>query len=280
MKIGVVSDLHLEFGDLDLPNHDNIDVLVLSGDICVAEDLYRHPADANLVPSAIAQDPRRQTAVRYREFIKKCADRFPHVIYIMGNHEHYHGVWERTATVIEDLVSPYGNVYFLEQANRVIDGVEFIGATLWTDCNRHDPVTMYSLKGAMNDYRVILRSHNGYNRLRPEDTLRCHQRSLAYVQQCLSQPQGHPTVVCTHHAPSRASTHPRYRDDTLMNGGYSSELSDLILDNPQIALWTHGHTHEPFDYMIGPTRVVCNPRGYVGHERDPNDTYLAHVVEI
>jgi hypothetical protein len=51
-----------------------------------------------------------------------------------------------------------------------------------------------------------------------------------------------------------------------MNGAYSSDLSDLILDHPQIKFWTHGHTHDQFDYMIGSTRVVCNPRGYKGYE--------------
>ena len=52
-----------------------------------------------------------------------------------------------------------------------------------------------------------------------------------------------------------------------MNGGYASDLSDLILDNPQIKFWTHGHIHTQFDYMIGTTRILCNPRGYAGYER-------------
>jgi hypothetical protein len=65
-----------------------------------------------------------------------------------------------------------------------------------------------------------------------------------------------------------------------MNGGYCSNLEEFILDHPQIRLWTHGHMHDPSDYMIGETRVVCNPRGYVGYERNPNETYLAAVIEI
>ena len=51
-----------------------------------------------------------------------------------------------------------------------------------------------------------------------------------------------------------------------MNGGYSSNLEEFILDRPQIKVWTHGHTHDTFDYMIGSTRVMCNPRGYNGYE--------------
>ena len=64
-----------------------------------------------------------------------------------------------------------------------------------------------------------------------------------------------------------------------MNGAYSSRLDQFILDNPQIKLWTHGHTHEEFDYMIGSTRVVCNPRGYINYE-DRADEFKLKYVEI
>ena len=66
--------------------------------------------------------------------------------------------------------------------------------------------------------------------------------------------------------PSKRSIHAQYLDNTYMNGGYVSDLDDFIHDRPQIKLWTHGHTHHPFDYMINQTRVVCNPRGYKGHD--------------
>jgi hypothetical protein len=56
-----------------------------------------------------------------------------------------------------------------------------------------------------------------------------------------------------------------------MNGAYHSDLTDIMLDNPHIKLWTHGHTHNAFDYMIGETRVVCNPRGYQSTRGDGSD---------
>jgi Icc-related predicted phosphoesterase len=74
-------------------------------------------------------------------------------------------------------------------------------------------------------------------------------------------------VVVGHHAPSNQSIKPKYRDDAIMNGAYSSDLSEFILDHPKIKFWIHGHTHDVFDYMIGPTRVLCNPRGYFGYEQ-------------
>ena len=67
-----------------------------------------------------------------------------------------------------------------------------------------------------------------------------------------------------------------------MNGAYSSDLSEFILDHPQIQAWVHGHTHYNFDYMIGSTRILCNPRGYVGYERgtQEEDPYHAQVFEV
>jgi hypothetical protein len=69
-------------------------------------------------------------------------------------------------------------------------------------------------------------------------------------------------VVVGHHSPSFQSVSDEYKSEYLMNGAYHSSLEEVMLDRPQIKLWTHGHTHHPFDYVIGETRVVCNPRGY------------------
>ena len=70
-------------------------------------------------------------------------------------------------------------------------------------------------------------------------------------------------VVITHHAPSSKSIHPKYWNND--NYAYFSDLEEFILRRKP-ALWVHGHTHHTFDYMIGGTRVVCNPVGYRGHE--------------
>jgi len=102
---------------------------------------------------------------------------------------------------------------------------------------------------------------------------------LAYLKLMLEGKHDTKFVVVGHHAPSKLSTHPRYKNEEIMNGGYSSDLSAFILNNPQIKLWTHGHTHEDFDYMLGSTRIVCNPRGYDGYE-DRADNFTLKYVDV
>jgi Icc-related predicted phosphoesterase len=122
----------------------------------------------------------------------------------------------------------------------------------------------------MNDYKQITMHNevkNIYHRLTPERTVEEFYKSFNYIRTVIEGKPDRKFVVVTHHAPTKMSVHPKYQHDTLMNGAYSSDLSEFILDNPQIRVWTHGHTHDPFDYMVGNTRIVCNPRGYKGYEQ-------------
>jgi DNA repair exonuclease SbcCD nuclease subunit len=267
MKIAVCSDLHLEFEDIILKNDEGADVLILSGDIMIAEDLHNHPpVVTNPYAPYIDLGSRQKKAQQFRDFLSRCSFQFPHVIYIAGNHEFYHGRWAGSLDHLRETCSLYPNVYFLENDIKVINEVSFIGATLWTDCNKGDPLTLHALTDMMNDYRVIRNDELGFTRLRPAHTIDRHRYTMSYLKAVLPDLKDKKVVFVGHHTPSYQSIHDRYKKDYLMNGGYHSDLSEFILDNPQIKLWTHGHTHEPFDYMIGTTRIVCNPRGYSGHD--------------
>ena len=148
-----------------------------------------------------------------------------------------------------------------------------MGATLWTDMNKGDELTLFHMKSMMNDYRQVTmfnETKNVYHRLQPEKTMTDHHKTVNYFKTVMANRRAEgktgPVVICTHHAPSKASIKPRYLNDTIMNGAYSSDLSEFMLDYPEIKIWTHGHTHDQFDYMIGECRVICNPRGYKGYE--------------
>jgi predicted phosphodiesterase len=280
MKVALCSDLHLEFQDINIQTTEGADVLILSGDILVAEDLHNHPEIHPMDPVNILNLGRRQAiALRFRDFIKRCSFQFPHVVVIAGNHEFYHGRWKGTIQHLRDEYSKFPNVYFLEQDFKVIDDVTFIGGTLWTDCNKADPLTLNALSDIMNDFRIIRNDEKAYIKLKPENTVFRHRQTVGYFKTVLADRKDSRVVVVGHHAPTFNSVHEKYRNEQLMNGGYASDLSEFILDHPQIVLWTHGHMHDPFDYMVGTTRVVCNPRGYAGHDAQA-DVFQVKFLEI
>jgi predicted phosphodiesterase len=305
MKIAIASDVHLEFGDLDIKNTKNAETLILSGDICVASDItQRDPYDT------MGPDYRSN---RYHDFFQRCAANFKNVIYIAGNHEHYHGDFAKTIPHLKEVLAYLPNLHVLDKETITIDDVVFIGGTLWTDMNNNCPETLQQIKHMMNDFSCVKNSNEIVHfkakiakkkpvdvtdeewfatdiskrtdtvsetregKFSPVDALADHREMMAYLQHVLDQHAASKVVVVGHHAPSKLSTHPRYAHQHIMNGGYSSCLDDFVLDHPQIKLWTHGHTHETHDYMIGSTRIVCNPRGYVGHEQQANEWELQYV---
>jgi predicted phosphodiesterase len=279
MKIAVCSDLHLEFGGIILRNTDNADVLVLSGDICVAKDLLE-----------LGSPMSKSEAIH--DFFKNCSDEFKHVIYIAGNHEHYHGDFRDTIRDLKYNLHYLQNLHILDKETVTLEGVTFIGGTLWTDMNGEDPMTLHSIGSMMNDFRCVKNSnkkvsfrdadgnfHERTAKFSPEDAVEDHKKMVDYIRHVIENKDDQKFVVVGHHAPSKLSTHPRYQNDTLMNGGYSSTLDFFIEAHPQIKLWTHGHTHEIFDYVLNQTRIVCNPRGYIGYE-DRADAFKLKTFEI
>ena len=282
MKVSLVSDVHLEFGDLDFENDQGAEVLILGGDICVARDIAQRDPYGVMGPEYRSN--------RYHDFFQRCHDRFPHVIYIVGNHEYYHGDFGTSLTHIKDVLSYLPRLHVLEKESVVIDDVTFLGGTLWTDMNREDPDTLYRIRDYMNDFRIIRDSrypvhykdsegkhHTREGRFSPEASVEEHQAMLKFVKESVDADPTARYVVVGHHSPSRLSTHPQYADQTMVNGAYSSDLDQFITDHPQIRLWTHGHTHHEFDYQVGSCRVMCNPRGYHGHEEQARQWRLKTV---
>ena len=277
MKIALVSDIHLEFGDLDFENDSGADVLILGGDICVGADMAQ-------------RDPYNTMGEHYRSnrfhaFFERCCERFPHVIFIVGNHEHYHGDFAKTVPHFKDVLRYLPNLHILEKETFVLNDITFIGGTLWTDMNKRSVRTLHEISRMMNDFRCVdnsakLADERGWGgRFTTTDAANDHDAMLAFIRTTVEANPAGRYVVVGHHAPSRLSTHPKYAQEAIMNGGYSSELDDFILDHPQIKLWTHGHTHEDFDYQIGSCRILCNPRGYVNYE-ERADTWRLITVEV
>jgi hypothetical protein len=234
----------------------------------------------------------------------------------MGNHEHYHGDYADSIIHIKHALKHLENIHVLDKEVWELNDHVFIGGTLWTDMNGEDEMTMHHVQRRMNDFQICKNSSRVVNyktyepkqkpegmsgeefnllpyeqryknvfktreaTLSPQDAVVDHKAMLKVIEEAYANvPPWKTVVVCTHHAPSKGSEHPRYKHDQLMNGAYNSRLDQFIMDRPGIKLWTHGHTHEDFDYMIKSCRVVCNPRGYINYE-DRADRFQLRVVEV
>jgi Icc-related predicted phosphoesterase len=260
MIVSLVSDLHLDYsGYQELPGGD---VLILAGDICEAKELGKEFHSTKLLD-------RKPGAFPCSDFFEYECAKYKKVFYVMGNHEHYHGRFDKTKAFIQSMMPD--NVTVLDNEVVEYEGVMFMGATLWTNLNNGDSLTMYHIKQMLNDYKVV-QFHdpvkNIYHKLPPEVTFKSHVKTMKYFREMLSIHRDKPFVIISHHAPSFMSVNERFKHDHTMNGGYASDLSEDILDNENIKVWVHGHMHDPVDYKIGETRVLANPRGYIPYEGD------------
>lgn len=249
MKLRICSDIHSEFWD-DVKGMGQIVLPEMEGDadstLILAGDVGSMHSPENLVG-----------------FIDEVAPRFKNVLYVLGNHEFYGGNLDRTPEDISEMLRHHDNIVFAPG----IDNIHM--ETLWTDFDKENPISMIEAATRMNDYQYI---HDCYLLARPEDMVDLHKRAVeSFSVICEGD------IVITHHAPSYQSVPEEYKTSRV-NGAYASDLELLILEKKPI-LWVHGHTHTPCDYMIGNTRVVCNPRGY-GNQFKKNGYNSKLVIEV
>lgn len=247
MKVKVYSDLHLEINTETcfIPGEGNI--LILGGDILTAKSLKS----------------KSELGIAYKTFLKQCSKNYDKVLYVAGNHEHYQYKITNTHRDIREHLPD--NIILMENDTIRIDDWVFIGSTFWTDFNNQNASDMFAVKQMINDYRYIRIGEN-FRKLQPQDVLKIHLESKKYLLEQLQKHKNDKVFVITHHAPTAKSIHPRFKGN-VSNAAYFTDLSGIILENPQIKYWVSGHTHHATDYMVGDCRCICNPRGYYLYEK-------------
>lgn len=261
MLIRTMSDLHLEFAPIKRMielDTDQYTTLVLAGDVC-AVDMWKHIG---------------------KDFFKMMSKQFRDVIYIFGNHEFYGGgSFLHSRDQFKKHLAEEGitNIHLLEKETKVIDGVAFVCATLWTDFVKGDPVKMVLAKQFMNDYfQTYYNDPSKPDRrgLRPADTYTDHLAAKEYVFKAVKEQKeaGNKVVLVVHHGVSYKSVHRRFQG-SHMNSCFVSDLDQEIIDSkPDIVI--HGHVHNCFDYVLGDSRVVVNPRAYPNEHFDWDEALL------
>jgi Calcineurin-like phosphoesterase len=234
MKISLLSDLHLSVHPLAVPITD-ADVVVVAGDV-----------------------GRPMAAVEWtRQFGKP-------TILVAGNHEFYGSDLVSALAQLREQAAGT-SVHVLERDEWRHGGVRFLGCTLWSDhrlcaTSEERDLALQQAVELVRDFSRIGVAPDFEQKFTPALSQFLFDSSVAWLEEKFAEPHPGPTVVVTHFAPSRQSIHGRFAGSPL-NACFVSDLEAQILRwQPQ--LWLHGHTHDSFDYRIGNTRVVANPRGY------------------
>ena len=238
MKLQVLSDLHLEHGGVVPEHHPDAEVIVLAGDLApYAEGLVARIAE------------HWATA--------------PHILYVLGNHEFYGTEIDETRARLAEECAKAG-IQLLDPGMVHIEGVRFIGATLWTDLlleGKAEEIGAHMrVSREISDFRGAIQ-YEGRDFPTGESVTR-HRADRAFIERELEEAEraGEWAVVITHHAPSPRSIRPWYAGDPF-NCAFASDL-DRVIERYQPALWIHGHMHDPVDERLGRTRLLANPAGY------------------
>ncbi len=270
-RIAVASDLHIEFereADTEpvpaasgLPPKDGPDLAAIDG----AADLLVLAGDIDLGTFGIAW---ADEAARYLGIP---------VVYVMGNHEAYHGDLDAVLDGCRAAAAGTGSrVLFLENDAVEVAGVRVLGCTLWTDyaINGDADAGMRDSAAGLADHRLIRVSGRGFT---PGDALARHRESRDWLERELARDAALPVVVATHHAPVRAAIEPRFEGSPL-SPAFVSDLDDLIAAH-EPAAWIWGHTHFSVDVARGATRCISAQRGYPG-EHEAAASFRPAVIEV
>lgn len=206
------------------------------------------------------------------------------LITIAGNHEYF----DEDVLAFDKKLATWDNyndesqqgVRVLQCQHIDIGDVRILGCTLWTDYQyKATDETMHTARQFMRDYKQI---YAGNELFSPEVSIQIHAKQRQWLQQALvnAKDLGKKTIVMSHHSVSPLSVSEKYAS-LPSNAAFVSDFSEWMHEDWAPMLWVHGHTHEAFDYRIGNTRVIVNPRAY---PNEVSSTALAFawdkVIEI
>lgn len=247
MKIRINSDIHAEFYKttpytslIAVGEDEASTTLVLAGDIALA-------------------GKGEKLNIKYKELLDSLVLRFKYVVFVTGNHEYYGSCIDKVDGWFQEYDEDNINFHFLNGSSVKLDGVMFVGGTLWTDFGEFNPLYMQDAMLFMSDYRLITVKQR---KLKATDTYKIHKKHLTAIESVLHSDEER-VVVVTHMLPSFECIDDCYKtsDNWSINYAFASHLDDLI-SKGKPDLWIYGHTHSSGNFNIGDTRMIANPNGY------------------
>ena len=246
MKIQIASDLHFEIWKRFMPDPEGQfepdearDLLILAGDIT---------------------DGNRQFGV---SFVRREIATSP-VIYVPGNHEYFHAPRRNTETFWRGFAGENEGFYYLNDDTVEIGGLRFYGAEWCSDFWGKPPALFHNM---IEDFHVT-----------PGWGTHAHLEEHRRITARIAALAGKVDVVITHFPPTLEAI-----DQELYEGGHNNPYfindAEPLVQYVGAKLWVSGHTHSPFDYQVGQTRVMGNPRGYPHGDPRPGFS-VTKTVEV
>ena len=256
MLFHIFSDLHLEhhpdinsfktFIDKFPYIITNIDINSLSNKILILAGDIGYPTCSN-----------------YFEFLKDCCSLYKYVIFTTGNHEYYNSEINFINDLLQKESFKISNLYFLLNKSIIIDNYKFIGTTLWTNVDKYSKSYVESF---MNDYITI---KLGDKYLKVNDTNNFHKEQYEFIEKELkySLTDDIKTIVVTHHLPSKKLIDQKYVKYGSMNKAFYTDC-DQLFNKYNISAWICGHSHTKNIQTVNKTKLILNPFGYKGENRE------------
>jgi len=239
IRLALFSDLHTDFHadqgrSLIASLNKDIDIAVVPGDVAAFHDYERTLVDL-------------------------CSE-FPEVVYVAGNHEYYlSAAMDQVHNTLMNLEAKLDNFTWLHNKRVKVDGLYFIGATLWFQRT----VVAQINKKYLNDFRYVPNCD--------PFVFDEYDYTVKYFEIAMQEGD----IVVTHHAPSYKSVSQRFAGSAT-NCFFANRL-DTMIGKKEPRLWLHGHMHDNCDYTIGKTRIICNPFGYPGENPMFKDNLVLEI---
>ncbi len=241
-KARILSDLHMEGYKF---NYEYLgeDMVILAGDI--------------------------HTQNRHGELLDKIPD-YVQILMVPGNHSYYRGEFHSTNNELSELETKFANFKFLNNSTFVYNDIYFYGGTMFTDFLLYGLTEQFACEinasCSINDFNIIKYENDLWTTKNHTDQ---HNIFVEGLNNFLAT-AGQKRVVISHFCPSEKSVHPRY-GKSLLNGYFTANMEKYM---DTIGYWFFGHTHDSFDYKLGETRVICNPKGYGSENKDFNPNLI------
>lgn len=262
MNIGYISDLHTECNKFGVNFSHPLDILIICGD--VGQKSY-------LVKQVIV------------DILKKLPEH-AQIIYVLGNHEYVYQVFDEVLMSYRNEFKELKRVIILEKESVVINGVKFIGTTLWSGFNNKNNETVEKINRKIMDYGIKIRNPDSNNEnyllnfdheFIYDEFIKCKK----FLEDELSKKHSGRVIVITHYPPHQNSKNPNFLND-VASDYYCNHLPELF-NLERVDFWIHGHTHYSADYQINKTNVLSNPRGRTRKGILENDSFnMSNYIEM